>query len=103
MVSDEYLKNQPAYIPVTPSEISKKYTLPIWSKNMINEKFKGAGSIMHQPFSTWLSVFAEMGIPALIFFFLMFHAFYRGFDTTIQTSEDAFVRNMRFGLKISLI
>jgi len=103
MISGEYLKNQPAYIPVTPSDIARKYSLAIWSKKMITTKFKGAGSIMHQPFSTWVSIFAEMGIAALITFYLIFRTFYKGFKTAMKTTQDLFISNFALGLKMSTV
>lgn len=103
LVSGEYLLHQPAYLHITPSDISKKYVLTIWSKKMINEKFKGAGSIIHQPFSSWLSVFAEMGIVALLVFFFILNSFYRGFNFIQSTSGDSFLSQCALGLKICLV
>lgn len=102
IVSGAYLESQPSYIPVTPSAIAKKYVLSVWNKDMISSKFKGAGSIMHQPFSTWLSVFAEFGIPALIVFIMFFFTFYKSFNLNHQL-EDEFLQNLSLGLKISLV
>ncbi|MDZ7646836.1 MAG: hypothetical protein U5K54_06465 [Cytophagales bacterium] len=79
LVSGEYLLRQPSYIPITPSKVANDYTLSLWSKNLKSETFKGAGSILQQPFSTWLSVFAEFGLPGFCIFLLTFYTFYRRF------------------------
>ena len=73
LVSGAYLENQPSYIPVTPSQAAKKYTLNIWTKDRITKAFPDASSISYQPFSTWLSVFSEFGILGLLAFAGIFY------------------------------
>ena len=70
---------------------------------MINVNFKGAGSIIHQPFSSWLSVFAEMGVFALLSFFFIFNPFYKGFGFALNTSKNVFTNQLAIGLKMSLV
>lgn len=102
LVSGEYLERQPLYIPVTPSETAVEYTISIWSKNLIGSNFKGAGSITHQPFSTWLSVFAEFGIPGLLVMILLFRRIYKSVKLD-DASRTNFIRDISLGLRISLI
>lgn len=103
MTSGEYLLHQPSYIKVTPSEFAQKYILNLWRRDMIGEKFKGAGSIMHQPFSTWLSVFIEMGFIALLFLILFFRKFYNAFSWLSSNQTDLFLSKIGLGLKMSLL
>lgn len=102
LVSGEYLERQPFYIPVTPSKTAIEYTISIWSKNLIGSNFKGAGSITHQPFSTWLSVFAELGILGLFVMILLFKRIYKAVKTD-DVSMTNFMQDISFGLRISLV
>jgi hypothetical protein len=103
LTSGEYLLEQPSYIPITPTPVAQKYTFSLWSKKLISADFPGAGSIIHQPFSTWVSVYAEMGIPALIIFFLIFRSFYSGFTMAQKTASGAFMQEYTLGIKMSLV
>lgn len=103
LVSGEYLEFQPPYIPVTPSKVAKQYTTSIWSRKMIEQGFLGAGSITNHPFSTWVAIFAEMGLPALITFALIFYVIYRALRYHLKISTDPFHINITKGAIMSLI
>ncbi len=65
IVSGLYLSYQPFYIPVTPSDVAKEYSLPFF-EDIVNEVRWGAGSIIHQPFSSWVSIYIELGVVGII-------------------------------------
>lgn len=103
LVSGEYLARQPAYIAVTPSDVAQEFTISLWSKDLISQTFKGAGSIRHQPFSSWVSVFSEIGLPGLIIFILIFSTFHKSFNKTIRQQDDDFISDLAIGVKLSLM
>lgn len=103
LVSGDYLTDQPDYIQVTPSDIAKRYTLALWGRRLISDEFKGGGSITNQPFSTWLSVFAEMGLLGLISLILVFSVMYRALTKGQALAPTAFDRNLNYGLRISVL
>ena len=71
IVSGLYLSSQPFYIPVTPSEAATMYALPYF-EDIVNEVRWGAGSVIHQPFASWLAIIAEVGIVGLILVLWLF-------------------------------
>jgi hypothetical protein len=103
LTSGEYLLEQPSYIPVSPSPAGSKYTFSLWSKNLITPDFAGAGSIIHQPFSTWVSIYAEMGLFALIAFFMIFNTFNKSFGYISKHTDDLVLQHLSLGLKMSLV
>lgn len=103
LVSGEYLEDQPAYIPVTPTPVMQNYVLSLWTRKLISPDFPGAGSVLHQPFSTWLSVFAEMGLVALAGMFLIFRGFYQGAQKAKFVLSDAFTGYMSLGTKMCIV
>ena len=103
LVSGEYLEHQPFYIPVTPSKIMEEYNITIWSRKHISNKFKGGGSITHQPFSTWFSIIAEMGVIALIIFSIMIARLYQSFTYAQNRLDDEFYNNLALGLKMTVV
>jgi len=104
LVSGKYLEHQPDYISVTPTDIASEYNLSLWTKDHFTPDFKGAGSIIHQPFSSWVSVFAEVGILGLLLFFLIFSTFYKGFNYAIKIyKKNKEIYNLLLGMKISLV
>lgn len=103
LVSGEYLERQPDYIPITPSEAAKTYLIPLWSRKQISETSKGAGSITNQPFSTWISLFCEFGIGAVIVLSLLFFTLDRAFRRNQRQVEDIFQRDLALGLRMVLL
>jgi hypothetical protein len=103
LVSGDYLTEQPPYIKVTPSDIAKRYTIKLWGRRLISDEFKGGGSITNQPFSTWLSVFAEMGLLGLIALILIFGSIYRALNKGETSAVSAFDRNLNYGLRITVL
>ena len=71
IVSGMYLGNQPHYIPITPSKAAIEYSLPFF-EDIVNNVRHGSGSIIHQPFSSWVSIFIELGIFGLILIIWLF-------------------------------
>lgn len=102
IVSGHYLLQQPRFIPPTPTPLAEKYNFRIWTKDMIGEHFLGGGSITNQPFSTWISVFAETGLAGLLFFGLIFYTIHRAFNRTIKMYPDSFYEKYATGMKLSL-
>ena len=103
LVSGEYLEHQPDYIPVTPSEPARKYMIPLWSRKLITEEYKGGGSITNQPFSTWFSLFTELGIAAVILLCLIMLALYKSFDYAERKLNEPFYANLAIGLKMTIL
>ncbi|HQQ95911.1 MAG TPA: hypothetical protein PLX35_01550 [Cyclobacteriaceae bacterium] len=103
LVSGDYLTVQPEYISVTPSDIAKRYTIKLWGRRLISDEFKGGGSITNQPFSTWLSVFAEMGLFGLIALILIFSSIYRALSKGQVLAESEFDKNLNYGLRIMVV
>jgi hypothetical protein len=102
IISGKYLLHQPDFIPATPTPLAESYNFTIWTKDMISENFLGGGSITNQPFSTWLSVFAEMGLLGLLFFSLIFYLIQRAFNLIIRRHPNSFYANYAMGMKLSL-
>lgn len=102
LVSGEYLVHQPWYIPVTPTPLAKKYNISIWSSKMITRDYVDAGSIANQPFSTWLSVFAETGLIGLFAFATIFYALHRAFKRS-QPNKTPDLQSLQTGLRMSLL
>lgn len=71
IVSGLYLDHQPFYIPVTPSGVALEYSLPYY-EDIVNKVRWGAGSIIHQPFSSWISIYVELGIIGIVLFIWLF-------------------------------
>jgi len=103
IVSGVYLLKQHKFIKVTPSKIASNYNIKLWNRDLRTETFKGAGSIVHQPFSTWFSIFAETGIIGILIFFLLMKYFYRSFILARKLYNDPFMNSIASGLLISLI
>lgn len=103
LVSGEYLENQPSYIPVTPSKIAQDYNISLWSRKHISAEYLGGGSITNTPFSTWFSIFSEMGLLALLFMVMIMVTLYQSFGYTQRNAEDMFSRNLALGLKMALL
>lgn len=101
IVSGKYLLEQPDFIPETPTPLAEKYNFTIWTKDM-TEDFIGGGSISNQPFSSWLSVFAETGLTGLFFFILIFYIIHRAFNRFIRMYPDSFYESYGIGMKLSL-
>lgn len=72
IVSGIYLTNHPSYIPITPSKVAKEYSIPFF-EDIVNGARWGAGSIVHQPFSSWTAILIETGIPGLLLIALFFY------------------------------
>lgn len=100
LVSGAYLENQPTYIPITPSQAAKKYTLNIWTKDSITEAFPDASSISYQPFSTWLSVFSEFGILGFLAFAGIFYFLSRIIVSVLKNTQDVHTRKVAMGTRI---
>jgi hypothetical protein len=101
LVSGEYLAHQPWYIPVTPTPLAKEYTMSLWSNKLITEEYVDAGSLANQPFSSWFSVFAEVGILGLIPFAAIFYYLHKSLkNSLIHPSSE--VRLAATGIMMSL-
>ncbi len=103
LVSGAYLEEQPNYISITPSAAAKKYLIPLWGREQISESSRGAGSITNQPFSTWISLFSELGIGAVMVLSLLFLKLDRAFRKTEQDGIDSFQRNLVLGLRMVIL
>jgi hypothetical protein len=101
LVSGVYLDSQPKIIPVTPSKVAKEYTMQFWRNDFITKEFPDASSITYMPFSSWVSVFSEVGILGLITFAGAFILIFKMMNVTkIPNSKNEFLLRMRTGLKI---
>jgi len=103
LVSGEYLEHQPEFIPVTPSEAAKKYMIPLWSKRYITPENKGMGSIANQPFSTWFSLFTELGIGAVVIMSMILYTLYTTFKKVRRNTTTQFQGLLAQGLMMSLL
>ncbi|MCB4790695.1 MAG: hypothetical protein LHV68_02295 [Elusimicrobia bacterium] len=65
IVSGNYLVHQPKVIPVTPSYYAKKYIMPLWPKY-------SADGVANQPYSTWLSIYGELGFIGMFMVIILF-------------------------------
>jgi len=64
IVSGLYLANQPFYIPKSPSKVAIQYALPYY-QDIVDKVRWGSGSIIHLPFSSWISIYVELGLIGL--------------------------------------
>jgi len=103
IVSGEYLVVQPSYIPVTPSKVATDYTIALWGKRLISDEYKGGGSITNQPFSTWLSILAEMGVFALFAFAMLHATLYQAFAYAEKNSREQFHKMLAVGMLMATI
>lgn len=102
LVSGAYLETQPGYIPVTPAAAARKFTLTFWRREFITPAFPDASSISYHPFSSWLSVFAEFGLPGLVFFISIFFFIARYLRTLENLNSEETTRAFVFGVRLML-
>lgn len=103
MVSGAYLNNQPSYIPVTPSHAAERYIFPIWRKENITDTFADASSISYQPFSSWISVLAELGIAGFLPFVGVFFFLGKALNKALRTTSESYRKNFAKGTKVVMI
>ncbi len=70
IVSGEYLRVQPKWIPPTPSDYTKQYMIPLWNKELLASKPYMDG-VSNQPFIQIQAIYGEMGLAGLILFFVV--------------------------------
>jgi hypothetical protein len=95
ITSGEYLSYQPSFIPITPSEETRKYIIPLWNREIT--KIKYMDGVANQPFSTIQSIYAELGIIGLILFLLVFYKNIKMFNRISKIGDD-YLRGVSFAM-----
>jgi hypothetical protein len=70
ILSGEYLRQHPSFIPISVSNETEKFIVPLWNRELLKDRTKGG--VTNMPFFTWQSIYGELGLIGIVIFSLIF-------------------------------
>lgn len=85
ILSGEYLRQQPDFIPISLSKETKKFIVPLWNRELLEDPTKHG--VANQPFSTWQSMYGELGLAGIFMLCLVFFQNLKAFSLSNHSSN----------------
>ncbi|HEB36040.1 MAG TPA: hypothetical protein ENI18_09405 [Candidatus Aminicenantes bacterium] len=96
ITSGEYLRHHPSFIPIIPSKETKKFILPLWNRELLKNKWNHG--VSNQPFSSWQSIYGEVGFIGLIIFLFVFFNNIKVFSFLLNNCKDKYICSIASGM-----
>ncbi len=97
VLTGEYLSDQPDYLPISASQETRQFILPYWNRRLLARDVWAHG-VANQPFFTYMSLYAELGLLGLGLFITFWLVVLRDLHRFHRASTEPLLGRLALGL-----